>query len=283
MALTRDKDVQLPPVLPPIHPAKTDWRRHVAPAAAFGWLGAGWRDFRRQPLLSLTYGILVFLVSFLMVFSLFRFGHDYILFPALSGFLVVAPLAATGLYEKSRRLSRGAPVTLSSMLFVRIGSGGQIVFVSLLLCLLMLLWNRAAVLLYALFFGLRPFPGLHDIVPMLTTPLGLGLLVVGSLIGGIFAAFSFAISVFAIPRLLDEKTDALTAMGESMAVVWNNLPVMLTWAAIVVGLFGLSVLTGLAGLIIVFPVLGHATWHAYAAMWQAFGSEPPPADAGETA
>lgn len=267
MATARKTDVRLPPVLPAIAAARTDWRRNVPPAAALGWLSAGWRDFVRQPWLSLVYGIATFAVSLIVVFSIFNLGYDYILFPALSGFLVIAPLAATGLYEKSRRLVAGAPATLTSMLFVRIRSGGQIVFVGLLLSLLMVLWNRAAILLYALFFGLRPFAGLDTILPILFgTPSGWALLVVGSLIGGLFAAFSFAISVFAVPRLLDERTDALTAMGQSMALVWNNLPVMLGWAAIVVGLFALSVLTGLLGLIIVFPVLGHATWHAYSAM-----------------
>jgi uncharacterized membrane protein len=170
------------------------------------------------------------------------------------------------------------------MMFVRIRSGGQIVYVGLLLCLLMLLWNRAAVLLYALFFGMRAFPGLHDIVPLLLdTPMGWALIAVGSLTGGLFAAFSFAISVFAIPRLLDEPVDALTAMGQSMALVWNNLPVMLVWAMIVVGLFALSVATGLVGLVVVFPVLGHATWHAYSTMWRARGAGARLADEGQAA
>jgi uncharacterized membrane protein len=267
MANTGNTDVRLPPVLPPIPATRTDWSRDVPPAAALGWLSAGWRDFVRQPGLSLLYGIATFAVSLVVVFSIFNLGYDYILFPALSGFLVIAPLAATGLYEKSRRLAAGEPVTLASMLFVRIRSGGQIVFVGLLLSLLMVLWNRAAILIYALFFGLRPFAGLDTIVPVLLhTPSGWALLIVGSLVGGLFAAFSFAISVFAVPRLLDERTDALTAMGQSMALVWNNLPVMLTWAAVIVCLFGLSVLTGLIGLIILFPVLGHATWHAFSTM-----------------
>lgn len=266
MTVARNTD-RLPPVIPATGATKTDWRRAVPPAAAFAWLGAGWHDFARRPGLSLCYGLLVFALSVAVVATIFSLGYDYILFPALSGFLVVAPLMATGLYEKSRRLAASLPVTLADMMFVPIRSGAQIVFVGLLLCLLMMLWNRAAVLLYALFFGLRPFPGLHDILPfLLGTPTGWALLIVGSLVGGLFAAFSFAISVFAIPRLLDERSDALTAMGQSMALVWNNLPVMLTWAAIVMSLFVLSVATGLIGLIIVFPVLGHATWHAFSAM-----------------
>jgi uncharacterized membrane protein len=131
----------------------------------------------------------------------------------------------------------------------------------------MLLWMRAAVIIYALFFGLRPFPGLDHIAPMLfTTPEGWAMLVVGSAVGGLFAAFSFAISAFSIPMLLDEKIDAHTAMGSSMALVWNNLRVMLVWAAIVLVLFLFSLMTGLIGMIVVYPLLGHGTWHAYRAM-----------------
>jgi len=136
-----------------------------------------------------------------------------------------------------------------------------------LLFLLTLLWMRAAVILYALFFGLRPFPGLDGIIPMLfTTQIGWAMLVVGSAVGGLFAAFAFAISAFSIPMLLTERTDALTAMGTSMALVWNNLPVMLTWAAIMLTLIFASIVTGLLGMIVVFPVLGHGSWHAYRTM-----------------
>jgi uncharacterized membrane protein len=103
---------------------------------------------------------------------------------------------------------------------------------------------------------------------LLTTPTGWAMLIVGTAIGGLFAAFSFAISAFSIPMLLEERIDALTAMASSLALVWNNLPVMLTWGAIVLALVLLGVMTGLVGLIVVFPVLGHGTWHA----WLAFRS-----------
>ena len=256
----------IPKVLPPL-PRQRDLERNVPNAAAFGWLSAGWRDLKVKPGTSLLYGFSVYVVSVAVVGGLFAFALDYILFPAFAGFMVVGPLIAVGLYEKSRRISQGIPVTLTNMIFVRPSSGGQVLFMGALLGLLMLFWIRAAVILYALFYGLQPFPGLDDILPTLFgTPSGWALLVVGSLVGGLFASFSFAISVFAVPMLLDRQVDALTAMGTSMALVWQNLQVMLIWGAIVVALFVVGVATGLLGLIIVFPLLGHATWHAYQEM-----------------
>jgi uncharacterized membrane protein len=209
----------------------------------------------------------VFVLSLAVVTCLFRLEHDYILFPALAGFMVVGPLVAIGLYQKSRDLEEGRPVSLARMIFVRAESGAQVWFTGAILCLLMLVWMRAAVIIYALFFGLRPFPGLDHIAAMLfTTPEGWGMLVVGAVVGGLFAAFSFAISTFSIPMLLAEKVDAFTAMGTSISMVFRNLPVMLVWGAIVLALFLICIVTGLVGLVVIFPLLGHATWHSYRAI-----------------
>ncbi|WP_296200142.1 DUF2189 domain-containing protein [uncultured Hyphomicrobium sp.] len=238
--------------------------RHLPLWAGLRWLAAGWRDLWIRPGSSLAYGLLVFALSACFVYALIATGHDYILFPALAGFMIVAPLLAIGLYEKSRAIEEGRPVSLRAMVFVRPRAGAQVFFLGFLLCMLMLLWMRAAVLLYALFFGVTAFPGLDHIVPMLFgTPYGWLMLAVGSAVGGLFAAFAFAVSMFSVPMLLDRPVDALTAMASSMRLVWNNLAPLLAWGFIVCLFFAVCVATGLIGLILLFPWLGHATWHAY--------------------
>ena len=165
-------DIIIPPVAAPL-PTTKRWKRDLTPASAFQWLALGWQDFRTQPGPSIVYGFLIFLLSAAIVGGLFRFELDYILFPALAGFMVVGPILAVGPYAKSRLLAAGQPVSLSRMIFVHPASGAQIMFTGVLLCMLMLLWMRAAVIIYALFFGLVAFPGLDHVAPMLfATPTG---------------------------------------------------------------------------------------------------------------
>jgi uncharacterized membrane protein len=243
------------------------YARHLPPGQVFIWLGAGWRDLANHPASSLAYGLVVFLACLVGLWLMFAFGWDYVLFPAVAAFVILGPVVAAGLYEKSRGLGVGERVSLGRSLLVRPRAGAQVFFIGLLLCLLALLWMRAAVLIYALFFGYGPFPGADRIVPLLvTTPLGWAMIITGTLIGGLFAAFGFAISVFSVPMMLDRNVDAVTAMGLSMTMVWNNLPVMIAWGAAVLILLLVSAATALLGLIVIFPLLGHATWHAYLAM-----------------
>lgn len=242
-------------------------RRNLPLSTPLRWLSAGFVDTFRYPFSSLAYGFTVVLVSGLLIYGLVEVGLDYILFPALSGFMVMGPAIAVGLYEKSRRLEAREPVSLPAMIFVRAKSPGQILFVGVIMMLIFILWLRAAVLLYALFFGMLPFPGIDEIVhTILTTPRGWGLLTVGTLTGGIFAAFAFAISAFSIPMLLNERIDAFTAMGTSIAFAWANKGIATIWGVIVLGLFIASLATALLGLVVAFPVLGHGTWHAYRTM-----------------
>lgn len=258
----------LPEIVPPLS-RENNLARNLPPQAAVGWLRAGWSDMWNNPMPSLLYGGAVFSVSALIIWLLFRSELDYALFPALAGFMVIGPFLALGLYEKSRRLEVGESITFAQMILIRPRSGKSALFMGVMLLGLFLLWMRAAVLIWALFFGIQPFPGADDILRTLfLTSTGWGLLITGGVVGGLFAAFAFAISVFSVPALLRERVDAMTALARSMATVWNNLPVMLTWGAIVFCLMVLSVVTSLVGLIIVVPLLGHATWHAFRAIWR---------------
>ncbi len=256
----------LPTLRAPDRPAPA-LARSLPASAAMDWLSAGWADFRANPLPSLAYGIFIALLSYAILGALYWAGLLYLTLPMISGFLIVGPFFAIGLYEKSRAREEGERIGLGRMLLVRGVPLGQLAFAGLMLGMLVLFWIRIADLLYALFFGLTPFPGAEDaFVNVLTTPRGWTLILVGTAIGGLFAAFGFALSLFSIPMILAERRDALTALGLSFAMTTQNLAPALAWGAIVAIGLALSALTGLLGLALVFPVLGHGTWHAYKAI-----------------
>lgn len=257
----------LPTLVPPRRP-QDNLARNLPAGAAFDALSAGWRDFRHDPMGSLAYGAALFVISIAVLWVLHRFGLLYLVLPAIAGFMIVGPFMAIGLYRKSAALTHGHEMHLTEMRRSRRSSAGQLAYAGLMLGLLLLFWLRAADLLYALFFGLIPFPGYEEaLINTFTTVRGWGLLVSGGFVGGIFAAFAFAISLFAIPMIEFEGRDALTAMGLSFAMVSKNLVPAFTWGVIVTVGVGIAVLTGLLGMIVIFPVLGHGTWHLYHAMF----------------
>lgn len=256
----------LPVLRKPDRPAPR-FARGLPAGAALDWLRAGWLDVMRAPWSSIVYGLILTLASYVVLWALHAGGLLYLALPAISGFLIIGPFLAIGLYEQSRHRARGETLGLAEMAGLRPASGAQLAYAGLLLGLLILFWLRAADLLYALFFGLTPFPGATDaLTNVLTTPRGWTLIATGTLVGGLFAAFAFAVSVFSVPMLVSRRTDALTAMGLSFAMTLQNLRPMIAWGALVSAGLVLSALTGLLGLIVVFPVLGHGTWHAYAAI-----------------
>ncbi|HMQ91665.1 MAG TPA: DUF2189 domain-containing protein [Amaricoccus sp.] len=259
----------LPTLRPPQRPAST-LARGLPASAALDWLAAGWRDLRAAPGPGLAYGALLLVISYSVLGALWGAGLLYLALPAVSGFLIVGPFLAIGLYEQSRLQEEGDRATFLQMLLTRPAAGTQLAYAGLLLGLLVLFWLRAADLLYALFFGLAPLPLAGDaLANVLTTAPGWALLVVGSAVGGLFAAFAFALSLFSVPMLMIERRDALTAMGLSLAMTLRNLQPCVAWGAIITAGMALSAASGLLALVVVFPVLGHGTWHA----WRAIGAD----------
>lgn len=258
------------PVIRPRQRGPSIHGRDLPASTAFSWLGAGWRDLKTSPWSSLGHGLALVMLSYAILAFLWATDMHYLALPAISGFLIIGPFFAIGLYEKSRRLEeKGTPDPVSDLERNR-SPAVQIAFAGLLLGLLVLFWLRAADLLYALYFGIHPFPGAEDaMVNVFTTDRGWALLVVGTLVGGLFAAFAFALSLFSIPMMVAENRDALTAMGLSFALTARNLGPCFLWGVIVVAGLMISVATGLLGFIVIFPLLGHGTWHA----WRAIGAE----------
>ena len=238
--------------------------RRVPFDAPWTWLAAGWRDLWTIPGISLAYGF--FFATAALALSLGLWGVSaHSLFLALAGgFLLIGPLVAVGLYEASRRLQRGDKIKLSDVVAAGMGARGQLAFFGIVLMFTLMVWLQLAFLLLMMFLGNAGLPPASAFVQtLLFTPRGLGLLIVGSMVGGIIAAAVFAISVVAVPLLLVTRTDAVSAARASIdAVVANPKPMML-WAALIVVIMGAGFVTLLAGLVVAFPLIGHATWHAY--------------------
>src|SRR5690625_5188374 len=185
--------------------------RQLPARTAFTWLAAGWQDFIHSPLSSLAYGLFLTLLSYAVLFILNATGLLYLALPAISGFLILGPFLALGLYAKSQRRMDSQTISLGEMLLVRPAAGAQLAYAGLFLGLLVLLWLRAADLLYALFFGIVPFPGAEEaFINVFTTDRGIGFLIVVCLVCGCFVAFDFSVFLFEIPMMLAEPRDALT-------------------------------------------------------------------------
>jgi uncharacterized membrane protein len=251
-------------ILDAIAPVELPRPRVVPLEAPWNWLAAGWRDMWRQPALSLGYGAM-FALGALCLALVFASLQAHALFLTLAGgFLLVGPLVAVGLYEYSRRLAAGQSVTLTDMLRAGRSAPGQLSFFGILLLLLALIWVRLAFLLLMLFLGTLAVPPPEEFMRLLLfTPQGLGLLIVGTIVGGALAALVFAMSAVAVPLLLDRRTDAVTAARASVAAVAANPLSMALWAALIVVIMAAGFATLLVGLVLAFPLVGHASWHAY--------------------
>lgn len=226
------------------------------------WLERGFKDFRAHPGIGLAYGGVFALVGWLLTFGLHGIGMDSLILPLASGFLLIAPLAAVGLYEVSRRREKGEGVTLRQALGA-MGRNGQMADMGLVLMLLFFVWFQLAMIIFALFFGGQP-PALTEFVSqVISSPQGVPFLATGTVVGGTIAAIAFAVSVVSMPMLLDRDVTVLTAMRTSARAVWLNRRNMVGWAATLATLGFLGIVFFFVGLAVTLPIAAHASWHAY--------------------
>jgi len=232
--------------------------------APWDWLAAGWRDMWRAPQISVTYGGFFTLAALLLLGGLTRFGWQSLMLALAGGFLLLGPLVAVGLYETSRALESGEVPRLDRVLKAGLRAPGQLAFFGAVLAFAYFVWMELAFLLFMLFLGTSSLPPPSEFVPTLLFTLnGLGLLVAGTIVGGLLAGLVFSISVISVPLLMTRRLDAVTAMATSLSAVARNPRAMILWAGLIAGFNALGLATFFLGLVVVFPLVGHATWHAF--------------------
>ncbi len=228
-------------------------------------LKAGGSDFLARPYMSGFFGLFYAVFGILFVWSLVWLGKIWMILPAAIGFPLIAPFAAAGLYEISRRLQRGEDFGWANILTVianqRKREMGWMAFVTLFI---FWVWMYQIRLLIALCLGLVSFASFDEFLTVVfTTTNGWVFLGVGHIVGAALALILFSITVVSMPLLLERDIDIVTAMITSVKVVFESPFVMLGWGAIVTLAVLMASLPFFAGLLVVLPILGHATWHIY--------------------
>ena len=239
--------------------------------APLRWLLRGWQDYRRCPGIGVFYGTCFFIMGHLLL-AVFHSAPQYVL--ALSaGFLLMGPFLSLGLYHASRELEQGRTPSLpQSLLAWEQSTGAMAVFAGVLLILEML-WGRASLIVFAVTF--QDVPDARNVLEQLLNPDNLEFLITYSCVGSVFAGLIFVSSVVSIPAIMDRRADAISAALTSIRACLENPLVMLWWGALIVLLMLAAMLPYFVGLIVLGPVVGHATWHAYREVMEArAGVEP---------
>ena len=235
--------------------------RRLSFADPLRWLALGWRDFIRCPGIGLFYGA-CFMVMGWALMKVYETAPAYVM--ALSaGFLLMGPFLCLGLYRASQRLENGEKPDFGDSLLAWDTRTGQLAIFGFVLLILEMLWGRATLVIFAVSFD--GMPDLRGSLLALMDPQNLGFIVAWVGVGALFAGLIYAVSVVSIPMILHRQTDAITAGLTSMRLFFTQMPVMLFWGALITLLVVLALLPWFAGLLVVGPVLGHASWHAYRA------------------
>ena len=227
--------------------------RHLPSNASLRWIRLGWGDFRRAPVQSLGYGLVIALLSWLVTGIGLKLGSYFAVLILLSGFVFIAPILALGLYSISRQLERGREPSRSRCFGDLRRTVGTAMVFALALLVLFLVWARAGSMVHV-FFPMHAQPHWSELVAFFA---------IGSAVGSIFASLTFLFSAFSLPMICDRDADAVTAIVTSVNAVLRNKSAMAVWILLIVAITAVGFATALLGLALAIPLLGHATWHAY--------------------
>ena len=234
------------------------------------WLSEGWHDFLRAPFLSLFFGA-CFVVMGHVLLLVAEKAPAYVM-TLSAGWLLLGPLLCLGVYDISRQLQKGRKPALGHALFAWLPSAGKVASFAAILLAVQWLWSRVSLALFAINFD--GLPSTERALAALRTPDNLSFIIAYCTVGAVFAFLVFITSVIAIPMILDKRVDAVSACLTSMRACIANPITMAVWAALITLLIAMAMLPFLLGLLIIGPVLGHGTWHAYRAL--VYGDTAPP-------
>lgn len=234
--------------------------RVVPVSHVLSWIALGWRDLTRVPLSSLLHGLIVTIGGWIILAITLHYW--YLVPGAFSGFLLVGPILATGLYELSRLLEAGDRPGLREVVAAWRRGTRPLVWLGLLLVLAGTAWVLVSSVLFGLFVE-APITGLRSVLRHIVLSEGSFLFPVWILLGGFGASLVFAVTVISTPMLLDRDIDMFTALSTSVHAVGQNPITMGVWATLIMIATGLALATVMVGFVVVIPLIGHATWHAY--------------------
>lgn len=226
-------------------------------------IGAGIRDFRAAPKYGLFFAGLYAAAGWTIIALLFHFGLPYFAYPLAMGFALIAPFAAVGFYAVSDHLHSGKALSWGGVFAsVREAARRDLRWMALVTGFALVIWMDIAAFL---FFGLMGFSSFGaDFFDMLfTTPTGIVFLLLGNLTGAVIALAVFSISAVSFPMLYERDVDFVTAMTTSVRLVIANPVRLIVWCVVIGMLVGISILSVFVGLLVVLPIIGHATWHLY--------------------
>jgi len=224
----------------------------------------GLRDFSKAPKYGLFFGGIYALGGWLIVGLVFWLSLPYLAYPAAMGFALIAPFVAAGIYEVSRRLEVGQPLTWDVVLgTVWRQKGRDLGWMALITGFAFFIWVDYAAIIFLIFFGLRELQPEVFLEALTTTLDGLYFLLLGNIAGAVIATIVFSITVISFPLLMDRDIDFATAMTASVRAVTTNPLPMAVWALIIVLCLLGAIMTFFIALPVILPVLGHGTWHMY--------------------
>lgn len=242
------------------HPIPVYSIRHVPASRPFIWIACAWDDLLHHRAASLSYGILV---SALGVLILAYERHPFYLAAAVSGFLLVGPVLAAGLCELSRCSDTNLKTDFDSSLKALRRNHDALLGVANRLLGISIVWFIFSYLLMQSFMA-TVAPGIEQTVwGDVLRHLSERQIAAYLISGGILAAIVFVMSVVTVPMIVDRHVDARTAIATSLRVTMKDFPVMIVWASLIVALVAVGFASLMIGMIVIFPLLGHATWYAY--------------------